>query len=99
MRDVAVLVIGPTAPEVLFDPEAGRDRVINVVIGHRARMYAWLSGVLPPPEHEVDPYGDLLVEAPEQCVRVLIIDEGAITVMSYGSFITVRVDPSNRAVA
>ena len=42
---------------------------------------------------------DLLEQAPEQCVRVLIIDEGAITVMSYGSFITVRVDPSKQAVA
>jgi len=99
VRDVAVLVLGPSAPEALFDPEAGPDRVINVLIGHRARMYAWLAGVLPPPEHDVDPYADLLEQAPEQCVRVLIIDEGAITVMSYGSFITVRVEPGKQAVA
>jgi len=97
VTDVAVLVIGKGAPEVLF--RAGGERVINVVMGHRARMYAWLSALLPPPEAEVDPYGDLLEPAPAQCVRVLIIDEGVITVMSYGSFITVRMDPKNRAVA
>jgi hypothetical protein len=97
VTDVAVLVIGKDAPEVLFG--AGGERVISVVMGHRGKMYAWLSALLPPPEGEVDPYGDLLEPSPAQCVRVMIIDEGAITVMSYGAFITVRLDPMKRAVA
>jgi hypothetical protein len=97
VTDVAVLVIGKAAPDVLF--RVGGERFINVIMGHRTRLYAWLSSLLPPPEAEVDPYGDLLEPAPVQCVRVLIIDEGAITVMSYGSFITVRMDPTKRMVA
>jgi hypothetical protein len=32
-------------------------------------------------------------------VRVLIVDEESITLLSYGAFITVRLDPARRAVA
>jgi len=98
VTDVAVLVIGPSAQEAFFG--WGGERVINVVLGHRTRVYALLNVVLPPlPEAPVDPYADLLQPSPDRCVRVLIIDEESITVMSYGTFITVRVDPANRAVA
>lgn len=98
VTDVAVLVIGPTAPEVFF--KTGEDRVINVVMGHRIRMYALLSRLLPQADDApADPYRDLLEPSPEQCVRVLIVDEQSITVLSYGSFVTVRIDPARRAVA
>lgn len=98
VTDVAVLVIGPSAPDVFFGGQ--RERVINVVMGHRSRIYALLIGLLPPlPEAPIDPYADLLEPSPDRCVRLLIIDEESITVLSYGSFITVRIDPGNLAVA
>lgn len=98
VTDVAALIIGPTAPEVFFGP--GIDRMISVVLGHRSRIYALLHAVLPPLfDAEIDPYADLFAPAPDRCIRVLIIDEESLTVLSYGTFVTVRIDPANRAVA
>jgi hypothetical protein len=96
--DVAALILSPSAPEILFRGQG--ERLINVVLGHRSRIYALLHALLPPVAGAPgDPYADLLEEAPDQCVRVLIVDEESITVLSYGTFITVRIDPARRAVA
>lgn len=98
VTDVAVLVIGPAAPEALWG--IGGDGVINVVLGDRTRVYGLLRSLLPPPRGTaLDPYGDLLARSPDGCVRVLIIDGDSLTVMSYGTFITVRLDPATMAVA
>jgi hypothetical protein len=96
--DVAVLVIAPEARDLFF--EEGMAEGVSVVIGHRDRIRAFLNAALPPaPDAPADPYLDLLEAAPEHCVRVLVIDDESLTVMSYGTFVTVRVDPGNQAVA
>lgn len=98
VTDVAVLVIAPEARCLFFDEdvEAG----VSVVIGHRSRVREFLEATLTPaPDAPEDPYADLLSPAPDRCVRVLVIDGDSITVMSYGTFITVRMGPGKRAVA
>jgi hypothetical protein len=96
--DVAVLVIAPEAHELFFDQEV--EKGTSVVMGHRERLYAFLQNALPPSEEAgIDPYADLLDQAPPRCVRVLVIDDESLTVMSYGTFVTVDVDPKKRAVA
>jgi hypothetical protein len=96
--DVAVLVIAPGAQRMFFGEDA--EPGTNVVLGHRDRLYSFLNAVLPPtPEAPFDPYVDLLSPSPARCVRVLIIDDESLTVMSYGTFVTVRIDPANKAVA
>jgi hypothetical protein len=98
VTDVAVLVIAPEARELFFDdPESTG---VSVVIGHRIRVRSFLEAALPAsPNAPSDPYADLLEEAPARCVRVLVIDDESITVMSYGTFVTVRVEPGKQAVA
>ena len=99
VTDVAVLVVAPEARDLFFtDQETGAG--VSVIIGHRGRLHAFLSDTLPPAEDApADPYGDLLDPAPAQCVRVLVIDADSLTVMSYGTFVTVRLGASPRAVA
>jgi hypothetical protein len=98
VTDVAVLVVAPEARDFFFDEGAGDG--VSVVIGHRDRLYAFLNATLPPsPEAPADPYGDLLEPAPSRCVRVLVIDADSLTVMSYGTFVTVRMGPGAQAVA
>ena len=71
-----------------------------MVIGPRDDLYAFLNATLPAtPDAPFDPYVDLLEPAPERCVRVLVIDDESLTVMSYGTFVTVNVDARQRAAA
>jgi len=96
--DVAVLVIAPEARELFFDAELGEG--VTVVIGPRSQVHAFLYAALPPVANApADPYADLLEAAPARCVRVMVIDGESLTVMSYGTFVTVRVDPGHQAVA
>jgi hypothetical protein len=98
VTDVAVLVIAPEARGLFFDDVEGVG--VSVIIGHRSRLRAFLVAALPPaPGAPADPYADLLEEAPPRCVRVLVIDDESLTVLSYGTFVTVLVDPARRAVA
>jgi hypothetical protein len=98
VTDVGVLVIAPGAQPLFFGEDA--EPGTNVVLGHRARLYAFLNAILPPTaDAPFDPYVDLLAPSPDRCVRVLIIDDESLTVMSYGTFVTVRIDPANKAVA
>jgi hypothetical protein len=102
VTDAAVLVIAPEAYGLFFDAEVGQG--VSVVIGHRLKLRAFLDATLPaaPPaagEAPVDPYADLLEAAPPRCVRVMVVDDQSLTVMSYGTFVTVWVDPDKRAVA
>ena len=96
--DVGVLIIAPAASGVFFGP--GREQVTAVVLGNRQRLHAFLEEVLPPVDGApFDPCADLLEPAPLRCVRVLIIDDESLTVLSYGSFITVELDPAVMASA
>jgi hypothetical protein len=96
--DVAVLIIAPAAQGVFFGPL--EERGTAVILGDRLRLHAFLESVLPPvPGAPFDPYADLLEPAPARCVRVLIIDDESLTVLSYGSFITVELDPREMARA
>jgi hypothetical protein len=104
VTELSVLVIAPEAHALFFDaaPARGpgnggvpRAPSIQVILGHREQLHAFLHAVLPPSEDApFDPYADLLEQAPPRCVRVLIVDQESLTVMSYGSFITLRLDVS-----
>jgi len=66
-----------------------------VILGHRDKLHAFLHAMLPPVEDApFDPYADLLEPATARCVRVLIVDHESLTVMSYGTFVTVSMDAS-----
>ncbi len=68
---------------------------VSVILGHRERLHAFLHSVLPPSDDApFDPYMDLRDPAPARCVRVLIVDHESLTVMSYGTFVTLRLDVS-----
>lgn len=68
---------------------------VSVILGHRERLHAFLHSVLPPTDDApFDPYMDLRDPAPARCVRVLIVDHESLTVMSYGTFVTLRLDVS-----
>lgn len=98
VTDVAVLIIAPAAHGIFFDSE--KERGTAVILGDRVRLHAFLESVLPPvPGAPFDPYMDLLEPAPSRCVRVLIIDDESLTVLSYGSFVTVDLDPVPMAMA
>jgi hypothetical protein len=98
VTDVAVLVIAPEAHGLFFDGRVGEG--VSVIIGHRGRLHAFLEATLPPaPDVEVNPYADLLEPAPSCCVRVMVIDDESLTVMSYGTFVTVRMSPGEQSVA
>ncbi len=89
VTDVAVLVVAPEARALVFDGAV--EPGISVVVGERNKLHAFLTDVLPPaPDAAVDPYADLLSAAPPLCVRVLVLDEESLTVLSYGTFLTVR---------
>jgi len=99
VTDVAVLVIAPEAQGLFFE-EGQAGEGVGVILGHRERLRAFLESALPPsPDASTDPYADLLEQAPACCVRVMVIDDESLTVMSYGTFVTVRVDPGDEAVA
>jgi hypothetical protein len=99
VTDVAVLVIAPQARALFFDEEEVGTGVA-VVIGHRTRVRAFLNATLPPaPTAPSDPYADLLEAAPDCCVRVMVVDDESLTVLSYGTFVTVRMGPGRQAVA
>lgn len=99
VTDVAALVIAPAARGLFFDEDEGETGV-SVVIGHRNRVRAFLQSSLPAsPDAPSDPYADLLEPAPPRCVRVMVIDDQSLTVMSYGTFVTVEVDLGKQAVA
>ena len=96
--DVAVLIVAPEAHGAFFgaEPEPGT----AVILGERTRIYRFLDIVLPAAAGTpFDPYVDLLESAPPQCVRVVIIDDQSLTVLSYGSFVTVELDPKRMARA
>jgi hypothetical protein len=96
--DVGVLIIAPAANGVFFG--AIEEQGTAVILGDRLRLHAFLEEVLPPVRGApFDPYADLLEAAPPRCVRVLIIDDESLTVLSYGSFITVELDPRVMASA
>lgn len=96
--DVGVLIIAPAANGVFFG--ATSEQGTAVILGDRRRLHAFLEEVLPPVSNApFDPYVDLLESAPPRCVRVLIIDDESLTVLSYGSFITVDLDPRAMASA
>lgn len=90
VTDVAVLLLSPEARAALFPPDDDPPG-ITVVMGHREKLYAFLHATLPESEEMLqDPYEDLLSAAPPLCVRVLILDAESLTVMSYGTFVTVE---------
>jgi hypothetical protein len=89
--DVAVLVVSPEAQELLFESEDPPST--SVILGHRERLHAFLHSALPvSPEVPIDPYADLLLPAPPRCVRVLIVDDDSLTILSYGTFLTFPLD-------
>jgi hypothetical protein len=91
VTDLGVLVISADAREVFFGP--GGEDSTNVILGHRRQIHGFLHAVLPPgPNAAADPYLDLLEPAPAFCVRVLIVDAESVTVLSYGSFVTVMLN-------
>lgn len=90
VSDVGVLVVSKEAYPLLFDTEESPGA--SVVLGHRERLYEFLQTSLPSSSATaLDPYVDLLEPAPARCVRVLIIDGESLTILSYGTFITVRI--------
>jgi len=91
VTDVAVLIVSPDAQSVLFGEEVTDE--LTVVIGHRTKLYTFLSSLLWRAGDEADPYVDLLTPAPPRCVRVLVVDRNAVTVLSYGSFVALPLDP------
>ena len=96
--DVAVLIIAPAANAVFFG--SATEPGTAVILGDRLRLHAFLGEVLPrAADMSFDPYADLLEPAPPWCVRVLIIDDESLTVVSYGGFITVVLDPGAMAMA
>ena len=100
VTDVAVLVIAKEARALFFDADEDTGDGVSVVIGHRSRVRTFLNATLPPaPTAPSDPYEDLLEPAQSCCVRVMVVDNESLTVMSYGTFVTVRMGPGKRAVA
>ncbi len=92
VTDVAVLVVDSSAHELFFQDDAPKGTTI--LIGHRLELRGFLRSRLPAADDApFDPYDDLLKPSPRQSVRVLIMDGECLTVMSYGTFVTVRVDP------
>jgi len=89
VADVAVLVVDASARDLLFPGQTGEGAVL--IVGHRDEVRAILRSALPPADDApFDPYEDLRSSAPASAVRVLIVERGALTVMSYGMFVTVQ---------
>lgn len=98
VTDIAVLVVDPSANVLLFGDD--QPRGTTILLGHRGEVRAFLNSVLPAADDApFDPYDDLLAPAPSQSVRVLIMDDHSLTVMSYGTFVTLNVDPDQMAQA
>lgn len=96
VTDAAILVVSPAARRLFFRsaaPGCAEPPGASVLLGHRARLHAFLHAVLPPAdEAPFDPYVDLLAPSPPQCVRVLIVDDDSLTVLNYGAFVVVSLD-------
>jgi hypothetical protein len=91
VTDVAVLVVSQEAYPLVFD--TAESPGASVVLGHRERLYDFLRTSLPSADDApVDPYCDLLEPAPARCVRVLVVDDESLTILSYGTFVTVVID-------
>ena len=93
VTDVGVLVVAAEAQHLLFDAEIGPPAA-SVIVGHRHKVREFLLSALPPEPNGPDPYIDLVVPAPAQCIRILIVDGESLTVLSYGTFVTIRMHPS-----
>lgn len=98
VADVAVLVVAPSARKLIFD-DASDAVATDVILGHRNKLHEFMTSVLPPKPDVDDPYGDLLASAPQACVRLLILDDEAITVLHYGSFVSIDVEPTEEVFA
>jgi hypothetical protein len=98
VTDAAILVVSPAARRLLFRSAASAaadSPGASLILGHRARLHEFLHTVLPPAdEAPLDPYADLLAPSPPRCVRVLIVDEDSLTILNYGTFVVVSLDPS-----
>jgi len=98
VTDVAVVVVAPGARRFVFDTsDTGDDRSTtsesSIVAGTRQDIYAFLLAVLPPTQDSAgDPYADLLEPAPPGCARAIVADETSLTILSYGSFVVVKLD-------
>lgn len=98
VTDIAVLVVDPSATELLFGDD--QPEGTTILMGHRCEVRAFLNSTLPAAEDApFDPYDDLLEPSPMQSIRVLIMDASSLTVMSYGTFVTLNVDPEEMAQA
>lgn len=94
VTDVAVLVVSQEAYPLVFDTSESPGA--SVVLGHRERLYDFLRTALPSVDDApFDPYSDLLEPAPARCVRVLVVDDESLTILSYGTFVTIVLDDDN----
>ena len=95
------LTDGALADGAPGQPTGGGDVArTSVILGHRDKLHAFLHTMLPPSDDApFDPYADLLDPAPSRCVRVLIVDHDSLTVMSYGTFVTVSMDAARMPMA
>ncbi|MBK9264020.1 MAG: hypothetical protein IPM54_29985 [Polyangiaceae bacterium] len=92
VTDVAVLVVDASAHDLLF--RQGEPCGTTILVGHRCEVRSFLNSMLPAAEDApFDPYDDLMEPSPLQSIRVLILDDHSLTVMSYGTFVTVHMDP------
>jgi len=98
VTDVAALVVAPSAHELVFGAKLCPGT--SVLLGHRDHVYEFLAAALPKAEDApFDPYADLRDPAPSGCVRVLVLDHESLTVLSYGTFVTVQVPGNGRAAS
>jgi len=98
VTDIAVLLVDASAHDLLFHQDEPQGTTI--LMGHRLEVRGFLNSMLPAAEDApFDPYDDLLDAAPTQSIRVLIMDDHSLTVMSYGTFVTLNVDPDEMAEA
>jgi hypothetical protein len=91
VTDIAVLIVDSSAHDLLFQDQP---RGTTILVGHRFEVRSFLNSMLPAAEDApFDPYDDLLEPSPMQSIRVLIMDDHSLTVMTYGTFVTVQMDP------
>ena len=80
-------------PLVAIEDGKAAEPVATIVAAHRAELHDFLQAVLPAAsDGTADPYADLLEPAPDRCARVLVVDDGSLTILSYGAFVLVRMD-------
>jgi hypothetical protein len=98
VTDAAVLIVSASARALILrgpasDDSEARPPGVTILLGHRERLYGFLHAALPPAEDTAfDPFEDLLEPSPHQCVRVLVVDDESITVLSYGAFVTLSLE-------